>query len=130
MDAGLNIAVQRRRALVVHHAPAPSEQILSTLREAGCETIVSPSAQDALRSIDRFRIDLIVMEAEVEYAFQEFAERLYARAGVPVLYVCSSTGAIGFRTLSRGIGFLTPPFDLKYTQALIRRALRGPGSLA
>ena len=85
---------------------------------------------EGLQRFDRTRFDLIVMDAEVETASPEAAELLYRRFPTSVLYVCADSREIGPQALARGIGFLVPPLDPAYTQAVVRRALRGPGMMA
>lgn len=123
-------ALRPHRALVVHRRLGLARRLLKVLHKSGCETEVVGDPLEGLRRFGARRFDLVVMDPEIEAAAPDAAELLYSQTSAPVLYICGDARPIGFRALARGIGFLVPPLDPAYMQALVKRALRGPGSMA
>ncbi len=103
---------------------------MRVLHKLGFETVIADGALDGVRRFDGGRFNLIVMDPEIEASAPEAAELLYSHVSAPVLYLCADARPIGFHALARGVGFLVPPLDPAYMQAVVRRALRGPGMMA
>lgn len=120
----------RRRVLVVDDVPANRSLLVDFLAEAGFDIAEAPDGAAALRAVDTFRPDLVVVDSVMPVMDGlEFTRRLRAQsrsAALPIVAVSASASEAHRREcLQAGVNsFLGKPVQLSQLLAAIAEHLR------
>jgi two-component system OmpR family response regulator len=121
------------RVLVVDDEPNIVDVISMALRYQGFDVSSAGSGEDALRAVETFRPQLMVLDVMLpDMEGFEVAERLgAARGDVPIIFLTARDAAADkLRGLTTGgDDYMTKPFSLEELVARIRNLLRRTGGI-
>lgn len=119
---------KRSRLLVVEDEPSIRELLAASLRFAGFDVDTASTGTDALRSVERERPDLILLDVMLpdRDGFEVVRRLRSGGLGVPVLFLTARDGAedkITGLTIG-GDDYVTKPFSLEEVIARVNAVLR------
>jgi two-component system, OmpR family, response regulator len=120
--------IKRSRLLVVEDEPSIRELLAASLRFAGFEVDTASTGTDALRSVERVRPDLILLDVMLpdRDGFEVVRRLRSGGLSVPVLFLTARDGAedkITGLTIG-GDDYVTKPFSLEEVIARVNAVLR------
>jgi len=122
------------RILIVEDHAVIAEDLGELLTEWGYWVIgIVRNGEEALELLRNERADLVLMDIDFsgKKTGHVAAVRIQQEMGVPVVYVsgCTSADITPSVVITQPYGFVSKPIEPRYLAAVIRRALRGSGSL-
>lgn len=123
------------RILIVEDQAIIAEDLAETLTDLGCLVVgVARHCGEAEQILANFRADLVLLDVDFhgEKAGLLAALRIQQEFHTPIVYVtaCTSSDLGPALAMTQPRGLVPKPIDVNYLAAVLRRALRGPGSLS